>query len=338
MEEKQRAANIYNERFRLAELEQDDFIRIGLASIIIGLVFMIFHFQGNTTDLATFNRSVLLWMTARWSEKSTGGTDFSHGYLIPFVSLAIIHWKRKEIFESARSISYLGLAVLVTGLIFHWLGARVQHPRLSMGGLIFIIWGVPFYIFGWQVAKRLMFPCAYLIFCVPLNFLDSLTFPLRIQACVIGTNMLNGLGLEVLRDGTAIRSMTGSFSFDVADPCSGLRSLLAMTALTAVYAFITQKTVLKKWLLFLAAIPLAIIGNIFRITSIGLVAEAFGEKFASKLYHDYSGYVVFSVAIGLMVVTGSLLSMNWKETLSKWKKKLISPNGPSQPSKPPTPA
>jgi exosortase len=111
----------------------------------------------------------------------------------------------------------------------------------------------------------------------------------------------------------------------VADPCSGLRSLLAMTALTAVYAYLTQRTLLRKWLLFLASIPLAIVGNMARITTVALVAQAFGEKLALGIYHDYSGYVVFSVAITLMVALGGLLNLDYEVMWSRWKQRLLSP-------------
>ena len=143
---------------------------------------------------------------------------------------------------------------------------------------------------------------------------------------MLTTGLLNGLGIMAEQDGTGIHSLAaGGFDFDVADPCSGLKSLLAMTALTAVYAFLTQKTILKQWILFLSAIPLAIIGNIARITTIAIVAEAFGAKIATDIYHDYSGYVVFSIAIGLMVFLGTLLNMNFKEKIALWKQDLISP-------------
>ncbi len=177
-----------------------------------------------------------------------------------------------------------------------------------------------------KVAKLLIFPCAYLIFCIPLNFLDTISFPLRIFAAGASTALLNGLGIEAERTGSAIFSGAGGgFNFDVADPCSGIRSLLAMTALTAVYAYFTQKTLLKKWILFLCAIPLAIIGNIARIATIALVAQAFGERIALTLYHDYSTYVVFSVAIAVMVAIGTALNVNYKEVWQQWKHANLSP-------------
>lgn len=314
---------IWSERWHLAALKPEDYIRISLLSVIIGLVFVIFHLQGNTTDVRAFGRSTIKWMLERWS---ASGGDMSHGYLIPFVSLGVLWHKRKEFFVATKKVSGWGLAALIGALLLHWIGAKAQQPRLSLLALIGVMWSVPFYFYGWQIAKRLIFICSYLIFCIPLNFLDSLTFPLRLFVTVISTALLNGLGIAVRRTGSAIYSLSASgFSLDVADPCSGLRSLLAMTALTAVYAYLTQKTLWKKWTLFLCSIPLAIVGNIIRITTVALVAEAYGQELAVGIYHDYSGYVFFSVAIGLMIAVGSLLNTNFTEAWEQWKKTHLHP-------------
>ena len=102
-----------------------------------------------------------------------------------------------------------------------------------------------------------------------------------------------------------------------------------MTALTAVYAYLTQRTLVRQWLLFLSAIPLAIIGNIARITTVALVAEAFGQKMALGLYHDYSGYVVFGVTITLMIGIGSMLSADYGQLRERWKYALLNHTSPS---------
>jgi exosortase len=317
---------IWNERWRMAALNRDDYVRAGLAATIVAMIFALFHFQGNTVEVNMFGRSALLWMTERWQDSISYGGDYSHGWLIPLVTGYILWLKRHELAAAPKSVSHVGLALVVTALLFHWLGAKGQQTRFSLLGLVILIWAIPFYLYGWRVAKLLVFPCSYLIFCIPLNFLDSLTFPLRIFATVISTALLNGLGIAAERSGSAIYSQAaGGFSFDVADPCSGIKSLLALTALTAVYAYFTQRTWWKKWLLFLSSIPLAIIGNIARITTVAIVAEAFGEKLALGLYHDYSGYVVFSVAIALMIALGSLLNLNFAELRERWKRTLLNP-------------
>jgi len=128
------------------------------------------------------------------------------------------------------------------------------------------------------------------------------------MASGISSWLLNRLGIETVRTGTAIySSAAGGFSFDVADACSGLRSLLAMTALTAAYAYLTQRTFVCRWLLFLSAVPLAMAGNIVRVLTIALVAEGLGMDTAMRVYHDYSGFLVFIVAVLLMLGVGELL-------------------------------
>lgn len=309
---------VWHEGLGLAVLTRRDYQRAAWIAVIVGLIFVLFHLQGNTTDTRVFGRSALLWMARRWTE-SAG--DFSHGWIIPIVSAAVVWLRRRDLAAAPKQRSRLGLAVVCLALLLHWLGAKAQQTRLSLMALILLIWGIPFYLLGWEVARRLIFPCAYLIYCIPLNFLDSLTFPLRILMAAVSTVLLNGIGIAAERSGSAIYSLAGGgFNFDVADPCSGLRSLLAMTALTAVYASFTQKTLLKKWILFLAAVPIAVAGNVVRITSVALVAEAFGEKPALGLYHDYSGYVVFAVGIFLMVSTGYMLNFDFRGAVQRWKK------------------
>ena len=103
-------------------------------------------------------------------------------------------------------------------------------------------------------------------------------------------------------------SPTGAFSIDVAEPCSGMRSLFAMMALTAGYAYFTQPTWIRRGLLFALSIPIAIIGNVSRIFSIVFVAATCSSDFATGFYHDYSGYVVFLVSVFLMVAAGGFMT------------------------------
>jgi exosortase len=311
---------IWSDRWRLGALTRAELMNIGYVSVIIGLLFLMFHLLGNRVEDVN-SRSVFTWMIARWSDKVSFGADYSHGYLIPFVSLGIIWYKREQFFSVPKQICMAGLYVIIAALLMHWVGAKMQQTRFSLISLILLLWGIPFYFFGWQVAKLLIFPCSYLIFCVPLNFLDALSFPLQQAATAIAYHMLNGIGIECERVGTQL--ISPYFQLNVEAPCSGLRSLLAMTALTAVYAYFTQKTFIKKWLLFGLSIPIAVAGNIGRIISIALVSIVSGQKLGAGLYHDWSGYVLFTVAIRLMVATSKLLNLDYKELYIEWKQRYL---------------
>jgi len=314
---------IWSDRWRLGALSRNELMTIGFVSVLVGFLFVLFHLFGNTIENVS-SRSAFTWMFARWGDKQSFGADYSHGYLIPFVSLAVIWHRRADFFAAPKQVCQLGLFVIIAALTMHWLGAKMQQTRISLMSLIFLIWGIPLYFFGWKVAKLLIFPCAYLIFCVPLNFLDGLSGPLQRIATSMSHSMLNGMGIECERVGTQL--LSPYFQLNVEAPCSGLRSLLAMTALTAVYAYSTQATFTKKWLLFLSSIPIAVAGNIGRIISIALVSITAGQQLGAGLHHDWSGYVLFTVAISLMVGLGRVLSINKRKLFTSWKKVYLSPS------------
>lgn len=307
---------IWSDRWRLGALSKNELITIGLSSVVIGLLYVLFHLLGNTVENVN-SRSAFTWMIARWGDKESFGADYSHGYLIPFVSLGVIWYKRKDYFAASKKVCRWGLMVIVTALFLHWIGAKMQQTRISLISLILLIWGVPFYFFGWEIAKLLIFPCSYLIFCVPLNFLDALSGPLQSIAVKMGYSHIHALGIECEKIGNML--ISPYFSLNVEKACSGLRSLLAMTALTAVYAFFTQSTWWKKWILFLASIPIAVLGNVGRIDSIAIYAITSGQEFAAGVHHDWAGYVFFAVGISLMVAFGKLLELNYRERYISWK-------------------
>jgi exosortase len=273
-------------------------------AITLGL-FYLFAMQGNTDQPAIYGRSAIVWMVARWNWT---GADMSYAWLIPAISLWTLWQRRTTIRFAARNTDLRGLAVVALGLLTYLVGIRTQQTRIVLMSFIMLLWGMPFFAFGWSVARQLIFPCAYLIFCIPFTFLDDLTLPLRLISTTVSSVLLNGLGISVTRIGTALHvNAGGGFSLDVAHPCSGLRYLLAMIALTTAYAYFTQRPTWRRLLLSMASVPLAMIGNIFRIFLIALVGVWFGSEIAVGFYHDYSGYVVFAVASALMMWTGGTL-------------------------------
>lgn len=247
--------------------------------------------------------------------------DMSHGWVVPFVSAYVIWTQRKALRLAAGAPAWRGLVWVCLFLAIGWVGSRGQQERLEQLSLIGMLWSVPYALWGKDVARLLRFPVGYLIFIIPVaSYLDFFTIHLRILASTLSTGILNGFGLGVEQSGTALFSRVpgGEFNVDVADPCSGIRSLFAMMALTSAYAHFTQKTLAQKGALFACSIPLAVIGNIFRILSICLVATWVGQEAAMGYYHDYSGYVVFLVGVSLMVESGVLIG-KLDGAVSRWR-------------------
>ena len=235
--------------------------------------------------------------------------DLSYGWYVPIFSLYVLWRERREIVASVGDPSLAGFILFVPSFCLGFLGARGCQIRFEILGFVGILISLPWIFFGRATARRILFPALFLLFCMPLHsFLDVVTIHLRLLAVAVAYGVLKGVGVEVVRQGTMLASPSGSFAIDVAEPCSGLRSLFAMTALTAGYAYFTQPTWLRRGVLFALSVPIAIVGNVARILSIVLIAATCSPDFATGFYHDYSGYVVFLVAILLMVACGELVT------------------------------
>ena len=235
--------------------------------------------------------------------------DMSYGWYIPLFSLYVLWQERRKIVESLGKPSVIGLLFVLPSLLVGFLGIRGLQVRFEILGFIGLLFGLTWTFFGRRTVGSAIFPIGFLLFCMPLHsYLDLVTIHLRLLAVSIAAGTLQGCGVEIVRQGTMLASPTGAFAIDIAEPCSGLRSLFAMMALTAGYAYFSQPTWFRRGLLFALSIPIAILGNVSRIFSIVIVAATCSADFATGFYHDYSGYIVFLVAILLMVATGGLIT------------------------------
>lgn len=235
--------------------------------------------------------------------------DLSYGWYVPIFSLYVLWRERKELIASLGDPSPFGILLSLPFLFAGFLGARGSQIRLEIVGFVGLLISLTWTCFGWRTMKRVLFPALFLLFCLPLHsYLDLVTIHLRTFAVSLAYGILQGIGVDVIRQGTMLMSSTGSFAIDVAEPCSGMRSLFAMMALTAGYAYFTQPTLFRRGLLFALSIPLAVAGNVMRIFTIVAVAATCSPDFATGFYHDYSGYMVFLVAIALMVAAGGLIT------------------------------
>ena len=269
-------------------------IRVGLFAV--SLLAMLWGFQ-------------IMWMRHVPAVFNEPLEDMSYGWYIPLFSLYVLWQERRKIAESVGKPSAVGLVFVLPSLFVGFLGIRGLQVRFEILGFVGLLFGLTWTFFGRRTVGSVLFPIGFLLFCLPLHsYLDLVTIHLRLLAVSIASGVLQGCGVEIVRQGTMMASPTGAFAIDIAEPCSGLRSLFAMMALTAGYAYFTQPTWLRRGLLFALSIPIAILGNVARIFSIVIIAATCSSDFATGFYHDYSGYIVFLVAILLMVATGGLIT------------------------------
>jgi exosortase len=136
---------------------------------------------------------------------------------------------------------------------------------------------------------------------------DTVTLPLRqVSTDIAVTIASTGLGIDVIQDGVRIMDPAGTYQYEVAAACSGIRSLVSLAALTTIYGFVNFHTWWKPWLFMALAIPLAIVGNIIRLTMIIVGTEAFNTS-VGMFIHEWFGFVTFAVALGVVLALGAWL-------------------------------
>lgn len=279
---------------------------------LLALWLALFQFLGNSTFGYVDTASLFYWM---YDSYNAPISEDGHGNLIPFVVLGLFWWKR-DILMAAPKRNWSPAMVGIAGaLVLHVLGYIAQQPRISIVALFTGIYFLMGLAWGPEWLKRSFFPFFLFAFCVPLGSLaESITFPLRMVVASISTNLSqHGLGIEVIRDGTRLFDRQGTFQYDVAPACSGIRSLISLFALTTIYGFVTFQKTWKRLLMVLIALPLAIVGNVARITGVIVMAEAFGQN-AGIRFHDSAGFMTFLVAIICIMALGYWLREEKKTT------------------------
>ena len=281
--------------------------------LVIALIYYAYWVQ--PVAYATPLLSCYHWLVGHWS----GTSNYSHGPLIPLIAVGLLWWKRKELLCARVEPLRWGCAVVALAMGLYYVGVKAAQARVVVFSFVILLYGLALSLGGRDVFRVLFFPITFLLLMIPLNFLDEVVgFPLRICVAQASTALLNWLGIETNQVGTGIYSRV--FHFDVADPCSGIRSLMALTTVTAAYAYVTQESQWKRWVLFLSSMPLAVLGNLARVVSIALVAEVYGQEVAGDIYHGWSGFILFPVALGAMVVLGLLLNFPYRRLWESWTK------------------
>ncbi len=272
---------------------------------------LLFHLLGTSVYADWAKGSLFIWCSKVWQYESAGTINSVFGYAIPLVALWFIYTIRKPLLDSPISHSWWGLPLVLFMLLLHGVGLRGQLPHLSSIAFIGLLWSLILATMGMRIASRIKVPIAYLLLAVPMGFVERITFPMRHLASVVSSLLLNGVGISVVRNGTAILATDNSFALDVADPCSGIRSMMALVALGAAFAYLAKLKLIGKWVLFASCVPIAFVANVTRIFLLALAAKYLGSDFAFSSYHDVSAYIVFIVATILLTAMERFMSKHY---------------------------
>jgi exosortase len=242
--------------------------------------------------------SVLRLLVAQWWTDP----NYGHGFFVPLFSGYILWHQRERWMKSEIKPSNFGFLVMLgaVGLLFIGsLGAELFTSRFS---LLVLIAGIILFLAGWKMLRAVAFPLAFLVFMIPIPVIiyNQITFPLQLIASRLATFWLEVVQVPVLRDGNVL--VLSNLSLEVAEACSGIRSLMSLIALAVAYGHLAEPRRWVRYALVLLMVPSAIVTNAMRIVGAGVLAHKFGPQAAEGFLHQFSGWMVFLGTLVLIFV------------------------------------
>lgn len=242
-------------------------------------------------------------MVAEWSKDE----NYSHGFLVPLIAGYFLYQRWPDLKKRAARPEWAGLVVIILGLVQLMLGWLATEYFTMRSSLVVLLAGMVLYFFGRQVLKLMALPLGYLLFMVPIPYIiyNLAAFPLKMFVTKASVAVLHLLGVIVQREGNILIFPT--ITLEVADACSGMRSLLSLLALAVAYAYFIQTSTKRRWILIASAVPIAIATNALRVIVTGILAQWWGAKAAEGFFHEFAGMAVFALAMAMLVGVGALV-------------------------------
>jgi exosortase len=226
--------------------------------------------------------------------------NYSHGVLVPFCSLLLLWSTRKKWLAEPCVPSLTGLVLVFAAmglLVLGSLGAELFLTRVSLCALI---GGLIVYFAGWRMLRLVLAPWLFLFLMVPLPVIifNQIAFPLQILASRLAASLIDLFHVPVLRDGNILTLPT--MSLNIVEACSGLRSLMSLITVAVFYSLFFERRVWLRWVIVLAAVPVAVGTNALRITIAALLAEYVNPQSAEGFFHAFSGLLLFGLSLAVL--------------------------------------
>jgi exosortase len=266
------------------------------SAVIAALLLWVYH--------ATLAHLVGQW----WNDP-----NFSHGFFVPLFSAFVVWQERPRLASLTQRPSWWGLPVLGFGLcvlIVGQMGAELFLSRLSM---LIVLAGLIVLFLGWNFMRALLFPWAFLLLMIPIPAIvfNQITFPLQLLASKVASTTLPWMGVPVLREGNVI--ILPAMALEVAEACSGIRSLMSLATLAVIYGYLMERRVAVRTVLALASIPIAVAANSLRIVGTGLLVQYWDPEKAQGFFHEFSGWLIFVISLVLLYLLHAALRIVWRD-------------------------
>lgn len=259
--------------------------------------------------IVLFSIPILIDMVKDWIRDD----NYSHGFFIIPISIWLVYRQRKELVFPAKPSSW-GWVLFALGAIGLIVGVAANEFFSTRVALILLLTGLALYYVGAANFRKIWFAFFFLLFMVPIPAViyNAATFPMQLFASDVTISMLQMIGVPCVGRGNIIQ--LPDYALEVLEACSGLRSLVTLMALAALYGYLSLPGKVRPVVLFFASIPIAIATNIFRIFFTAVAAYAISTAFAEDFMHEMSGILVFVTALILTLILGGILK--WRSKAS----------------------
>lgn len=277
------------------------------AAMLALLLGLLVHYYFFTKAFLSLSQTPAHWLYASWNPEN----DQQHCVAVFPLAILLVLLRWRDLQAAPKQPSNAGLFWVVLGVLALVAGIRCVEGRYPVVALTLLSYGSAMFLFGRKVARIVLFPCVFLLFMMPVGGIVQGTAGLQSATANIIQTTGNLVGIPVQANGATLIFTDGkSEPLEVAGGCSGIRSLMAMTMLAALYAYFVMRTPWRGLALFACSLFFALIGNFARVFTVVLVARFIGPQ-AAHSYHDWSGLVFFPVAVLAMVGVGNLLNRDW---------------------------
>ncbi len=229
----------------------------------------------------------------------------SHGILVPLISGYLIWQKRDQIANAGIESNKWGALILFLSLILYILSYAGAVTVVSRAMIALCLIGLVLFNFGNSVFRIIAFPLIYLLFMVPVpdSIYGLVAFPMQLFATDVSAFLIRNMSIPVFQEGNML--YFAKAQLEVAEACSGLRSMMAFIMLSCLFAYMMKPNWRPRFTIVISAVPLAMFANIVRVTGTGILAHFYGEKVARGFLHEFSGLAVF--AFGFVLLMGEYM-------------------------------
>ncbi len=253
---------------------------------LIALVVLVYH-------------EVLIKLVLDWWKDP----NYSHGFVVPVVSLYLLWRKGDRLARINRTKrpSLPGLPLMAAGLAMLVAGHAGAELYLQRVSLLVVMAGMVLLFFGREMLKSVSPALAFLVFMIPIPYMlyDSIAFPLKLFTSCCAAMSLTLLHIPVLREGNLVH--LANTTLEVADACSGIRSLISLFAIGSVVACVMLRKNWKRALIILLVIPITVFANAVRVVVTGVLAHFYGSRVAESFFHEYAGLVIYLVSLLMLL-------------------------------------